>query len=183
MLSLAMYGCGLVGSELLRLIERSDLETKNFRVEAVCVTNPTKHTEFSRFHFTDDIDWLMSSDGHNVVVDMLPGVEPSFKIISRALLEGKKVLTCNKELIGVKGKELVDITGTNEEKLYLKSIPASASPCFYDSIDLTNKNLLDYDFHDLFSFRNAGGKTTAEYLFNEIVALVDDANARCTDSK
>ena len=181
-LSLAMYGCGAVGREVVRLIQESDLPLKDFRIESICVTDPSKHSDIQNENITSDMDWLSRSDGHNVVVDMLPGVEPSFSLIVKALSEGKKVITCNKELIGKKGRELVNLAGNEQEKLYLNSIPASATPCEYDSIDLTNKNLLDCDLHDLLSYRGADGVITAEYIFKDIVSIFDDAEARCTSN-
>lgn len=179
-LSLAIYGCGAVGREVVRLIQESDLPLKDFRIESICVTDPSKHSDIQNENITSDMAWLSQSDGHNVVVDMLPGVEPSFFLIVKALSEGKKVITCNKELIGDKGRELAQLAGTEHEKLYLNSIPASAEPCEYDSIKLTNKNLLRYDFHDLLSYRGADGVTTAQYIFKDIVDIFDDAEARCT---
>lgn len=179
-LSLAIYGCGAVGREVVRLIQESDLPTKDFRIESICVTDPTKHSDIHNENVTSDMEWLSQSEGHNVVIDMLPGIEPSFSLITKALSEGKKVITCNKELIGEKGRELAELSGTEHEKLYLNSIPASAEPCEYDDINLTNKNILRYDFHDLLSYRGADGLVTAKYVFKDIVAIFDDAEARCT---
>lgn len=178
--SLALYGHGAVGSELVKMIQGSDLHTKDFRIEAICVSDASKHSSIDGVHITDDADWLMASDGHNIVVDMLPGVDLSLKIIDKALSEGKKVITCNKELVSRKIYQLVDSYGSDNDVLYLNSIPASAEPCEYDSVLLTNRNVLDYDMHDLTSFRGADGVITARYIFNQIVELVDDANARCT---
>lgn len=178
--SLAIYGHGSVGSELVKYLQDSDLHTKDFRIEAICVSDLSKHPAISGVHITDDAEWLMASDGHNIVVDMLPGVGLSLKIINKALSEGKKVITCNKQLFSEKIYELIDSYGTQSDVLYLNAIPASAEPCEYDSVLLTNKNILDYDIHDLVSFRGADGAVTARYIFNQIVQLVDDANARCT---
>jgi len=179
-LSLAIYGCGAVGREVVRLIQESDLHLQDFRIESICVKNLYKHTDVENENFTTDIEWLSNSEGHNVVVDMLPGIEPSFSLAVRALADGKKVITCNKQMIGEKGAELVKLAGKEHEKLYLNSIPASAEPCKYDDIHLTNKNLLDYDMHDLLAFRGADGLVTAKYIFKDIVEIIEDANARCT---
>ena len=179
-LSLAIYGCGAVGREVVRLIQESDLPSQDFRIESICVKNTYKHTDVENENFTTDIEWLSKSQGHNVVIDMLPGIEPSFSLITRALADGKKVITCNKELVGQKAEELVKLAGTEHEKIYLNSIPASAEPCEYDKVHLTNKNLLDYDMHDLLAFREADGLVTAQYIFKDIVEIFDDANARCT---
>ena len=179
-LSLAIYGCGAVGREVVRLIQESSLPSEDFRIESICVNNIYKHSDIQNENLTTDMEWLSKSQGHNVVVDMLPGVEPSFSLITRALIDGKKVITCNKELINIKGEELVKLAGTEHEKIYLNSIPASQEPCEYDNIELTNRNLLNYDMHDLLSFRGADGLITAQYIFKDIVAIHEDAKARCT---
>lgn len=179
-LSLAIYGCGAVGREVVRLIQESDLKLKDFRIESICVTNPDKHSDIQNENITSDLEWLSNSEGHNVVVDMLPGLEPSFSLVVKALADGKKVITCNKQLIAEKGWELAELAGTEHEKLYLNSIPASVEPCEYDDIHLTNKNILDYDFHDLVSYRGADGLVTANYIFKDIVEIIRDADARCT---
>ena len=179
-LSLAIYGCGAVGREVVRLIQDSDLPLKDFRIESICVTDTSKHSDIVNENITSDMEWLSNSDGHNVVVDMLPGIEPSFSLITRALKEGKKVITCNKELIGRKGMELASLAGREHKKLYLNSIPASSEPCAYDKINLTNKNLHEYDLHDLLSYRGADGIVTASYIFKDIVEIFEDAEARCT---
>ena len=179
-LSLAIYGCGAVGREVVKLIQESALVLGDFRIESICVTDPAKHSDIEGENVTSDMEWLSNSDGHNVVVDMLPGIEPSYSLITKALAQGKKVITCNKELIGQKGEELAELAGKEHEMLYLNSIPASAEPCEYDSIHLTNKNITQYDFHDLLSYRGADGLVTARYIFKDIVAIVEDAIARCT---
>lgn len=181
-LSLAIYGCGAVGRELVRLIQESDLQLKDFRIESICVTDPSKHSDIQNENITSDIDWLSKSDGHNVLIDMLPGIEPSFSLMTKALADGKKVITCNKELVGQKAEELIKLAGTEHEKIYLNSIPASAEPCEYDNVHLTNKNLLHYDMHDLLLFREADGLVTAQYIFKDIVEIFDDAEARCTSN-
>ena len=57
---------------------------------------------------TDDFERFMTADGLDIVVELIGGVTVAKEYILKALNSGKSVVTANKDLMAIHGKELLD---------------------------------------------------------------------------
>lgn len=172
MISVAIFGCGAVGSEIVNLLQNQDISPDEFRIHAVLVQNTTKSRNVQNIHLTSDYDWLVNSDGHNIVIDALPGVDRSFDLICRSLAKGYDVITCNKEVMMVRGKDLYLHALNSTGILHLNSIPASAEKTSFDDVDITHNNFLDFSEEELYGFKDAGPRETALYIHRDLKKII-----------
>jgi len=113
-LSVLILGLGVVG---LGVYQRLSAAPGHFRVIGALIRDRAKHSAdgipMELLH--DSVDGL-SALQPDVVVDALPGLQPSQSLVHYYLAHGIPVVTANKALIAAAGKELNDIaarTGTS----------------------------------------------------------------------
>lgn len=101
-MKVALAGCGVVGSELSRII------APEYEVASVLVRDTEKHRSvpLPREVFTDDVERFLACDA-DVVVEAIGGVEPARQIARATLARGARYVTANKALIAHSGDELL----------------------------------------------------------------------------
>ena len=71
---------------------------------------------------------IIHDDAISVVIEVMGGMEPARTYIMEALAAGKHVVTANKDLIAVDGKELLDMAGTHHSDLHFEAAVAGGIP-------------------------------------------------------
>ena len=111
----ALLGCGVVGSQVARLIleQADDLTARvGAPVElagiAVRRLGVTRDTEIPADLFTTDAEALVTRDDVDIVVEVIGGIEPARPLILSALANGAGVVTANKALLAEDGATLFD---------------------------------------------------------------------------
>jgi len=125
-----LLGCGNVGAALVRLVhEHADLiETRAgvpIEIARVAVRDLTKDRglPLPARCFTDDAAGVVGDPDVDVVVEVIGGVEPARSLIVEALMGGKPVVTANKELLAVHGRELFETAeGAGVDLLFEASV-------------------------------------------------------------
>ena len=72
---------------------------------------------------TDDFDAFLATEGMDIVVELIGGVTLAREFILKALKAGKSVVTANKDLMAIHGKELLDTAAENKVDLHFEGIP------------------------------------------------------------
>lgn len=99
----SLLGCGQVGSAVLGRIEQ---HTGALSLIGIAVRNKDKHQhQLPTKLLTEDAQTLASMD-QEIVIELIGGVKVALPAIREALLNGKHVVTANKELIALHGAEL-----------------------------------------------------------------------------
>lgn len=111
---IAILGCGTVGSGLLKLLERY----QNIEVSKIVVRDKSKKRDFEGASavyaqklnevITDDIEEVLSDDSIQIVVELMGGVERTKDVLLKALASGKNIVTANKDLLALEGKDLFE---------------------------------------------------------------------------
>lgn len=180
-ISTNILGYGAVGSEVVKKIQSENLSVQ---INAVLIKDRSKHPPIDAetgVHFTDDNVWLMSDEHISLVIDCLPGVEPSLTYIKKALDNGSDVITCNKELVQHHGAELCEYAKTSGRTIYFNSIPSSLVAAEINEKNITHETLLNYEDSELYSYRDADGEITARYILSDVVRVMKRANPGSTD--
>lgn len=112
-MKIAVLGYGVVGSGVVELMHKNpesinqkagtDIEIKYILDIRDFDDSPYKDL------FTKDFNIILNDPEIEVVVEVIGGLNPSYKFVKSSLLAGKSVVTSNKELVSVYGDELLQI--------------------------------------------------------------------------
>lgn len=133
-LKIAMLGCGVVGSQVARLLlaNKADLSTRagaNLELVKVAVRNPkSKNYGVPDTLLTSDLNSAVSDPQVDFVIELLGGIEPARELILTALKNGKSVVTANKALLAKHGAELYAAADSANVDLYYEAAVAGAIP-------------------------------------------------------
>jgi homoserine dehydrogenase len=112
-LSIALLGCGTVGTGVVKMLERNQAHIKKrlgrgLRVVAIAVRNASRKrgVGFERIRVTTDAKRLVADPDIDIVVELMGGLEPARALVLAAIGAGKNVVTANKALLAVHGKEI-----------------------------------------------------------------------------
>ena len=133
-LRVALLGCGVVGSEVARLLieQAVDLRARVGRpLELVGIAvrrgNRTR-AGIDPALFTTDAEALVSRPDIDLVIEVIGGLEPARSLILRALSHGASVVTANKALLAEDGATLFAAAARAEADLYFEAAVAGAIP-------------------------------------------------------
>lgn len=133
---IALLGCGTVGTQVARLIERQreDLEARSgarLRLSGIAVrdTAAPRDEGIDRNLLTTDASELIRSA--DIVIELIGGIEPARTYILEAFAAGASVVTGNKALLASHGPELYDAAASAGVDLYYEAAVAGAVPVVY----------------------------------------------------
>jgi homoserine dehydrogenase len=133
-LKIAMLGCGVVGSQVARLLiaNKADLSTRagaNLELVKVAVRDPkSKNYGVPDELLTSDLKSIVNDPQVDLVIELLGGIEPARELILTALKNGKSVVTANKALLAKHGAELYAAADNANVDLYYEAAVAGAIP-------------------------------------------------------
>ena len=112
-IKIGILGLGTVGCGTLTVLTRNSNEIarragRGIEVSCALVRNLDKSRDaiVNSIAVSDNPYDVLDSPEIDIVVELIGGVQPAYDYIFRALENGKHVVTANKELIAVRGKEL-----------------------------------------------------------------------------
>ncbi|HTW20147.1 MAG TPA: homoserine dehydrogenase [Mycobacteriales bacterium] len=131
----ALLGCGVVGSEVIRLLElqHDDLAQRigaPLELAGIAVRRPQRQRELAidPALFTADAESLVARDDVDVVVEVIGGIEPARSLLVTALERGASVVTANKALLAEDGATLYEAARRGNADLYCEASVAGAIP-------------------------------------------------------
>ena len=133
-LRVALLGCGVVGSEVARLIteQATDLRARAGRpLELVGIAirdEKRKRPGIDRALLTTDAKGLVSREDVDLVIELIGGLEPARSLILAALRHGASVVTANKALLAEDGATLFVAAEQAGADLYFEAAVAGAIP-------------------------------------------------------
>ncbi len=134
-LRVAVLGCGVVGSQVVRLLldQAGDLAARVGRpVElagvAVRRIDAARDVEVPEGLLTTDAVALVSRGDIDVVVEVIGGIEPARGLILAALEHGASVVSANKALLAEDGPTLFEAAEKAGRDLYYEAAVAGAIP-------------------------------------------------------
>jgi len=128
----AMLGCGVVGTEVARLLreQSDDLAARigaPVELAGIAVRRPNRHRAVPAELLTTDSAALVESDV-DVVIEVIGGIEPARGLLLTALNAGKSVVTANKALLAECGHELYAAADSSGADIYFEAAVAGAIP-------------------------------------------------------
>jgi homoserine dehydrogenase len=134
-LRVALLGCGVVGSQVVRLLgeQADDLAARvgaplELAGVAVRRLGRRRDTEIDPALLTTDAEGLVTRDDVDIVVEVIGGIEPARSLILAAMSRGKSVVTANKALLAEDGVTIHAAARKNGADLYFEASVAGAIP-------------------------------------------------------
>ncbi len=133
-LKVGMLGCGVVGSQIARLLveNKSDLTSRagaNLELVKVAVKNiKTKREGIPSNLLTDDAKSIVNDPEIDLIIEVIGGITPAKELILAAIKNGKSVVTANKALLAQAGAELYSAADNANVDLYYEAAVAGAIP-------------------------------------------------------
>jgi homoserine dehydrogenase len=130
----AMLGCGVVGSEVARLIieQAEDLRARVGRpLELVGIAvrgSDRDRPGIDPELITTEAEELVGRDDIDLVIEVIGGIEPARSLILAALRHGASVVTANKALLAADGATLFEAAQQAGADLYFEAAVAGAIP-------------------------------------------------------
>jgi homoserine dehydrogenase len=134
-LGVALLGCGVVGSAVVRLLDeqRADLAARigaPLRLVGIAVRRPDRARDVPAVPelFTTDADGLVIRDDVDIVVEVIGGLEPARRLLVSALRSGRSVVTANKALLAADAATLYAAADATGADLYCEASVGGAIP-------------------------------------------------------
>ncbi|MFH8799886.1 homoserine dehydrogenase [Streptomyces sp. NPDC017936] len=133
-LKVALLGCGVVGSEVARIMttHADDLAARigaPVELAGVAVRRPSKvRAGIDPSLVTTDATALVKRGDIDVVVEVIGGIEPARTLITTAFEHGASVVSANKALLAQDGAALHAAAQQHGEDLYYEAAVAGAIP-------------------------------------------------------
>ena len=133
-LKVGMLGCGVVGSNVARLLHE---DSGDFTARSGATLNLTKvavkNVSAKRDHvpasiITSDALSVVNDPSIDIIIEVMGGIEPARELLLAAIKNGKSVITANKALLGLHGAELFEAADKNGVDLYYEAAVGGAIP-------------------------------------------------------
>ena len=132
-ISIGMLGCGVVGSQVARLLQSDEQELSErsgalLTLKKIGVRSNAVREGIDPSMITTDLNSIVSDPEINIVIEVMGGIEPARTLILEAIKNKKSVITANKALLATHGHELFNAADAAKVDLYYEAAVAGAIP-------------------------------------------------------
>lgn len=130
---IAIMGYGVVGSGVAALIQKNNKSiVKNslqpeMKIKYILDLRSFPGDPFEQL-VTSDFSKISNDDEVSIVVETMGGVHPAYEFVLECLKKGKSVVTSNKELVAVKGCELLKVAEENNANFLFEASVGGGIP-------------------------------------------------------
>ncbi|WP_085993544.1 homoserine dehydrogenase [Oceanobacillus senegalensis] len=133
--SIGLLGLGVVGSGVIKLIEKHQEKLvhqlgADVQVKSVLVRNIEKQrdVDLDRTFLTTNPDDVLNDPEIDIIVEVMGGIEKAHEYILKAFSAKKHVVTANKDLVALHGPELQEAARNNKCDFYYEASVAGGIP-------------------------------------------------------
>jgi len=128
-----MLGCGVVGSEVARLIlaDTAELSTRagaKIELAKIAVREIRPRPGIPNELFTLDAMSIVNDPTIDLIIEVMGGIEPARELILKAISNRKSIVTANKALLASHGADLFTAAYAQGEDIYYEAAVAGAIP-------------------------------------------------------
>lgn len=149
-INIGLLGLGTVGSGVYRVLtgHRGEYQKKlgaNLNLAKIAVRNKRKRrlVNVKSSLLTTDTYSIVNDPNIDIVIELMGGIKPAKELILKALNNKKHVVTANKEVMALYGKELFDAANKNKVDMYFEASVGGGIPIVKPLKDSLSANRID----------------------------------------
>lgn len=123
-MNIGLLGCGVVGSEVLRIIDSLSLNSHH----SIKIVKVLDLKEKNDSRFTTNFDDILNDQRIDTIVEVIGGIHPAYEFICASLKAGKNVVSANKAVIARYFKEFNDLAIKNKVAFRIEASVAGGIP-------------------------------------------------------
>lgn len=138
MIKIALLGCGTVGSGVVKLLEKNASAIAQRSGDEIVIRRILERDVDKCLALgvdpgliTTNFKDIVNDSEIDIVVELIGGIEPASSFILEAMKKGKHVVTANKDLIAVQGKELFDTASQYQVDFFFEASVGGGIPIVY----------------------------------------------------
>src|SRR5450432_2258571 len=160
-LTIGLFGFGVVGEGLYKVLHQTS--SLNATIKKICIKNGKKKRNAPSELFTTDKDELLNDETINVIVEVINESEPAFQIVSKALMNGKAVVSASKKMIAEHLPELLQLQRDTDMPFLCESSACASIPVIRNLEEYYDNDLL----HSLRAIVNGSTNFILTKMFEE----------------
>jgi len=132
---IGLIGFGTIGSGVVKILKERGRELSekvgcDLRIKRIVDKDITsaRCVKVDRRLLSTNVDGLLTDPEIDVVIELIGGIHPAKEFVSRALKEGKDVITANKALLAEKGEELFKIASEQGREILFEASVCGGIP-------------------------------------------------------
>lgn len=162
-LKIGLFGFGVVGQGLHDIIRGQNL---NLEIVKIAIKNPEKKRTLDAHLFTTSHDEILDNPEINTIVELIDDADAAFKIVKKALSNGKNVVSANKKMVAKHLAELVKLQADNGTSLLYEGAVCGSIPIIRNLEEYYDNELL----HGISGIFNGSSNYILSKIFNEGLA-------------
>ncbi|MEI8350625.1 MAG: homoserine dehydrogenase [Candidatus Omnitrophota bacterium] len=164
---IGIIGLGHVGEATVRSLAKyssfiNDRTSLDIEVKWLCDVRKSKQAVASRYRlpFTTDALKLIHDPEIDIIVELVGGIEPAHTYIKEALQNGKHVVTANKALLAIHGKDIFTLAKNKKKAIGIEASVCAAIPL----IKSISEGLVSCDIKKMYGILNG----TTNYILHKM---------------
>ena len=157
-LTIGLFGFGVVGEGLYKVLHQTS--SLNATIKKICIKDPGKKRNAPAELFTVDRDELLNDDTINVIVEVINESDAAFEIVSKALTNGKAVVSASKKMIDEHLPQILQLQQETGMPFLCESSACASIPVI--------RNLEEYYDNDLLHSMRAIVNGSTNYILTKM---------------
>ena len=166
-LTIGLFGFGVVGEGLYKALQQTS--SLNATIKKVCIKHPGKKRSAPEELFTTDKNELLNDDEINVIVEVINESEPAFEIVSKALKNGKHVVSASKKMIAEHLPKLLELQKQTGKSFLCEAAACASIPVIRNLEEYYDNDLL----HSIKAIVNGSTNFILTKMFEESLSFKD----------
>jgi homoserine dehydrogenase len=157
-LTIGLFGFGVVGEGLYKVLHQTS--SLNATIKKICIKDAYKKRNAPSELFTTDRDELLNDETINVIVEVINESEAAFQIVSKALTNGKAVVSASKKMIAEHLPQILQLQQETGMPFLCESSACASIPVI--------RNLEEYYDNDLLHSLRAIVNGSTNYILTKM---------------
>ena len=157
-LTIGLFGFGVVGEGLYKVLHQTS--SLNATIKKVCIKDASKKRNAPAELFTVDRDELLNDETINVIVEVINESDAAFEIVSKALTNGKAVVSASKKMIAEHLPQILQLQQETGMPFLCESSACASIPVI--------RNLEEYYDNDLLHSMRAIVNGSTNYILTKM---------------
>lgn len=157
-LTIGLFGFGVVGEGLYKVLHQTS--SLNATIKKICIKDAHKKRNAPAELFTTDRDELLNDETINVIVEVINESDAAFEIISKALINGKAVVSASKKMIAEHLTQILQLQQETGMPFLCESSACASIPVI--------RNLEEYYDNDLLHSMRAIVNGSTNYILTKM---------------